>query len=53
MYVDDLLIIGPLDNVTETKQKLIDHFNIKDFGNVLSILRIDIIYDITNGTLNL
>jgi hypothetical protein len=53
VYVDDLLIIGLPDNVERVKKQLHQHFHIKDFGPVSAILRIDVVYDISAGTLDI
>ena len=42
IYVDDLLVIGPTDQVGETVAKLGGSFCIKDFGNVNLLLGVEV-----------
>jgi hypothetical protein len=53
VYINDLLIVGSPINVNAVKKQLCQQFHIKDFRSVSTILRIDVIYNTSAGTLNI
>jgi len=53
VYVDNLILIGHLNNIELLKKRLHEHFKLKDLGRVTRILGITIHYDPNAGTLNL
>jgi hypothetical protein len=53
VYVDDLLVVGMSVDVEVVKEHLRNRFHVKDFGPVSTILGIDVIYDISAGTLDI
>jgi histone deacetylase 1/2 len=53
VYVDDLLIVGSPVDVDAVKKQLCQWFHIKDFGSVSTILGIDVVYNVSVGTLDI
>ena len=52
LYVDDILLASnDTDLLVEIKQPLFSHFDVKDLGEALYVLRIQIFRDKANGIL--
>jgi len=53
IYVDDLILIGHLNNIELLKKRLDECFKLKDLGCFTKILGITVCYNPDAGTLNL
>jgi len=53
IYVDDLILIGHLNNIELLKKRLNEHFKLKDLSHIKRILGITVHYDPNASTLNL
>jgi len=53
VYIDDLILIGHLNDIKLLKKRLHEHFKLKDLGHITRILGITVHYDSNAGTLDL
>jgi hypothetical protein len=53
VYIDNLLLIGCIDDINFLKQQLHKHFKLKDLSPLKKILGITVHHDLENSTLDL